>query len=106
MATVSAGPRAGLYGAPLALICLVALASGAIAESVTTPIPQSLTTPASIETGIGTLQFPKGVPTADTAQSARAGGFAYYGASSKWLNPLFVGGYDFTRPPPEITRRA
>jgi hypothetical protein len=31
-------------------------------------------------------------------------GFAYYGASSKWLNPLFVGGYDFTRPPPEITK--
>jgi|JRHI01.1.fsa_nt_gi hypothetical protein len=69
MATVSAGLRAGLYGAPLALICLVALASGpAIAETVTTPIPQSITTPASVETGIGTLQFPKGVPTADTAQ--------------------------------------
>ncbi len=31
-------------------------------------------------------------------------GFGYYGAASKWLNPLFVGGYDFTRPPPEITK--
>ncbi len=33
-----------------------------------------------------------------------AEGFGYYGASSSWLNPLFVGGYDFTRPPPEITK--
>ena len=31
-------------------------------------------------------------------------GFGYYGPQSKWLNPLFVGGYDFSRPPPEITR--
>ncbi len=31
-------------------------------------------------------------------------GFGYYSATSKWLNPLFVGGYDFTRPPPEITK--
>lgn len=31
-------------------------------------------------------------------------GFGYYGPTSKWLNPLFVGGYDFTRPPPEITK--
>ena len=31
-------------------------------------------------------------------------GFGYYGAQSRWLNPLFVGGYDFTRPPPEITK--
>jgi len=31
-------------------------------------------------------------------------GFGYYGPESKWLNPLFVGGYDFTRPPPEITK--
>lgn len=30
-------------------------------------------------------------------------GFGYYGPASHWLNPLFVGGYDFTRPPPEIT---
>ena len=30
-------------------------------------------------------------------------GFGYYGPSSRWLNPLFVGGYDFTKPPPEIT---
>ncbi len=31
-------------------------------------------------------------------------GFGYYSPDSKWLNPLFVGGYDFTRPPPEITK--
>lgn len=31
-------------------------------------------------------------------------GFGYYGTASRWLNPLFVGGYDFTRPPPEITK--
>jgi len=31
-------------------------------------------------------------------------GFGYYGGESKWLNPLFVGGYDFTGPPPEITK--
>jgi hypothetical protein len=31
-------------------------------------------------------------------------GFGYYGEQSLWLNPLFVGGYDFTRPPPEITK--
>ena len=31
-------------------------------------------------------------------------GFGYYGPQSKWLNPLFVSGYDFMRPPPEITK--
>ena len=31
-------------------------------------------------------------------------GFGYYSATSKWLNPLFVSGYDFMRPPPEITK--
>ena len=31
-------------------------------------------------------------------------GFGYYSPTSKWLNPLFVGGYDFMRPPPEITK--
>ncbi len=31
-------------------------------------------------------------------------GFGYYGPESRWLNPLFVGGYDFTKPPPEITK--
>jgi hypothetical protein len=30
-------------------------------------------------------------------------GFGYYSPTSKWLNPLFVSGYDFMRPPPEIT---
>jgi len=31
-------------------------------------------------------------------------GFNYYGGESKWMNSLFVGGYDFTTPPPEITK--
>jgi hypothetical protein len=31
-------------------------------------------------------------------------GFGYYGEQSRWMNPLFVGGYDFMRPPPEITK--
>jgi hypothetical protein len=31
-------------------------------------------------------------------------GFGYYGPTSKWLNPLFISGYDFMRPPPEITK--
>ncbi len=31
-------------------------------------------------------------------------GFGYYSPTSKWLNPLFVSGYDFMRPPPEITK--
>ncbi|BBC28950.1 hypothetical protein SGFS_002410 [Streptomyces graminofaciens] len=29
-------------------------------------------------------------------------GFSYY-ANSAWYNPLFIGGYDWTSPPPEIT---
>jgi len=31
-------------------------------------------------------------------------GFGYYSPTSKWLNPLFVSGYDFMRPPPDITK--
>ena len=31
-------------------------------------------------------------------------GFGYYGPTSRWLNPLFFSGYDFLRPPPEITK--
>ena len=31
-------------------------------------------------------------------------GFGYYGADSKWVNALFVGGYEFLTPPPEITK--
>jgi hypothetical protein len=31
-------------------------------------------------------------------------GFNYYGAKSHWLNSLFVGGYEFMTPPPEITK--
>ncbi|AKF11250.1 DUF1254 domain-containing protein [Sandaracinus amylolyticus] len=30
-------------------------------------------------------------------------GFGYYGEGSAWSNPLFVGGYEFLRPPPRIT---
>ena len=31
-------------------------------------------------------------------------GFGYYGADSRWVNGLFVGGYEFLTPPPEITK--
>ncbi|MDW5290585.1 DUF1254 domain-containing protein [Formosa sp. PL04] len=34
---------------------------------MTTPIPESITTPAKIESRIGTLEFPQGSPTQDTA---------------------------------------
>jgi hypothetical protein len=30
--------------------------------------------------------------------------FGYYGANSQWVNSLFVGGYEFMTPPPEITK--
>lgn len=30
-------------------------------------------------------------------------GFNYYDPSSQWMNPLFVGGYTFLTPPPQIT---
>ena len=31
-------------------------------------------------------------------------GFGFYGADSQWVNGLFVGGYDFMTPPPEVTK--
>ena len=31
-------------------------------------------------------------------------GFNYYGAKSHWVNSLFLGGYEFMTPPPEITK--
>lgn len=31
-------------------------------------------------------------------------GFGYYDAKSQWVNSLFVGGYEFLSPPPEVTR--
>jgi hypothetical protein len=31
-------------------------------------------------------------------------GFGYYGGTSKWQNSLFVGGYEFLTPPPEVTK--
>lgn len=58
--------RAGLCAGAL---CVGAMASSAaLSEPVTTPIPPPITTPASVETSIGNLQFPKGVPSAGTAQ--------------------------------------
>jgi len=58
--------RAGLCAG---VLCLGATAPGAaLAEPVTTPIPASITTPASVETSLGNLQFPKGVPSPETAQ--------------------------------------
>jgi hypothetical protein len=32
-----------------------------------------------------------------------AEGFRYYGAASQWENPLFVGGYEFSTPPPIVS---
>ncbi|MEN0007136.1 DUF1254 domain-containing protein, partial [Flavobacterium nitrogenifigens] len=31
-------------------------------------------------------------------------GFSYYGKGNYWVNPLFVGGYEFQTPPPTITK--
>lgn len=31
-------------------------------------------------------------------------GFRYYGKDNYWVNPLFVGGYEFETPPPTITK--
>lgn len=31
-------------------------------------------------------------------------GFSYYGGNSKWVNSLFVGGYEFMTPPPSVTK--
>lgn len=45
-----------------------------------------------------------GASRAISLRPREAEGFGYYGANSRWLNPLFVGGYDFMRPPPEITK--
>src|SRR5512132_495703 len=39
------------------------------ADDVTkTPVPQAITTPSRVETGIGALEFPDGYPTAETAK--------------------------------------
>jgi hypothetical protein len=38
-----------------------------------------------------------------TFNPREAEGFNYYGAGSNWVNSLFVGGYEFMTPPPEIT---
>ena len=38
------------------------------------------------------------------ARTARPSeGFGYYGADSRWVNGLFVGGFEFLTPPPEIS---
>ena len=39
------------------------------------------------------------------ARTARPSeGFGYYGADSRWVNGLFVGGFEFLTPPPEISK--
>lgn len=49
---------------------VVFLSQPALADSfsMTTPIPEEILTPGSVETRIGTLEFNDGVPTAETAQ--------------------------------------
>ncbi len=56
-----------------AVIAGLLFATSAWAESspkmkMTTPIPESITTPAKIESRLGTLEFPQGYPTDSTAE--------------------------------------
>jgi hypothetical protein len=64
-------PRTTISLASAAIASLL-FATGAWAESspkmkMTTPIPESITTPAKIESRLGTLEFPQGFPTDSTA---------------------------------------
>jgi hypothetical protein len=61
---------ASLAGAAIAGLLF---ATGASAETspkmkMTTPMPESITTPARIESRLGTLEFPQGYPTDNTAE--------------------------------------
>jgi len=56
-----------------ALIAVVLFATNAVAQAspqmkMTTPIPESITTPERIESRLGTLEFPQGYPTDSTAK--------------------------------------
>ncbi len=51
------------------------------------------------------IAFANGTARTIAFSPRTAEGFGYYDASSYWLNPLFVGGYDFKRPPPQITKK-
>jgi len=48
-------------------ICSATYAQESPKMKMTTPIPESITTPEKIESRLGTLEFPNGFPTADTA---------------------------------------
>jgi len=41
------------------------------AEVTKTPVPESITTPSTVEAGIGALEFTDGYPTSDTAERLR-----------------------------------
>jgi hypothetical protein len=42
-----------------------------VADATKTPVPAEVTTPSSVEAGIGTLEFPDGYPTRETAETLR-----------------------------------
>ena len=57
-----------------AVIAGLLFATSASAETspkmkMTTPMPESITTPARIESRVGTLEFPQGYPTDNTAET-------------------------------------
>ncbi len=54
-----------------AVLALIVTTTAASAQKITTDIPPSITTPDKVETGIGTLEFKDGAPTAATAQKVR-----------------------------------
>lgn len=53
-----------------AIACAGALAVGAASTALAADPPASITTPERVDTRIGTLEFPNGVPTDETAQRA------------------------------------
>ncbi len=57
----------------LLILALVGLTTAVFAQSpelkMTTPIPESITTPDNVQTSIGSLEFFDGVPTGKTTES-------------------------------------
>ncbi len=57
----------------LLILALVGLTTAVFAQSpelkMTTPIPESITTPYNVQTSIGSLEFFDGVPTGKTTES-------------------------------------
>lgn len=57
----------------LLILALVGLTTAVFAQSsemkMTTPIPESISTPAKVQTSIGSLEFFDGMPTGKTTES-------------------------------------